>query len=184
VAAGIPPAGQPCHGGLLPTPCRRQHILTELGPAQGRNYHCPAHDDHHASYSINPGTAVRMVWHCQAGCEPAVVRDALLALGINESCLGRYGTGRSQPGAPMPRTADRATVSDARRFRAVRKLPELNGALLRMCIQAISEGDGNLPGDPERLLPGDCKGFAALASRAGIGRTYAYTLYRRWISGS
>ena len=174
-----------CHADLTPGECNQQHIVPMLGPPQGRNYRCPAHDDHHASFSINPGSAVRIVWHCKAGCEPGVVRDALLALGVVESCLGKYGTVRNVPGAPAIRTADCGVIADARRFQAVLKLPtDLNGMLLRMCVQAIADGDGDLPGDPERLLPGDYQGFINLAKRAGIGRTYKHTLYRKWISES
>ncbi len=177
--------GQTCHAGLASGECNQQHIAPELGPPHGRNYRCPAHDDHHASFSINPGTTVRIVWHCKAGCEPGVVRDALLALGIDATCLGKYGTARNVPGAPVIRTADCGIVADARRFQAVLKLPvDLNGMLLRMCVQAIADGDGDLPGDPERLLPSDYKEFISLAKRAGIERAYKYKLYRKWISGS
>lgn len=178
----------PCHEGLQQPECRRRHIITELRAApNGRNFHCPvaAHADHHASFSINPGDVVRMVFSCKAGCDPGDIREALLGLGIHESCIGKYGSPRRNlPGAPMPRTADAATVADARRFQAVLKLPaDLNGALLHMCIQAIADGDGNLPGDPLRLLPADCKEFVALAQRAGVKRTYAYTIFAKWIGG-
>lgn len=179
------PAERPCHAGLASPACLKQHVAAELD-ANGHGYKCPVpgHADRHASLSLNVGERVRLVWCCHAGCDPADVRAALLDMGMDESCIGTYGTPRRNgPGAPAPRHADPGTVADARRFQAVLKLPaEISGPMLRMCVQAISEGDGNLPGDPERLLPRDCKRFAALARRAGINRTFAYKLYARWIS--
>jgi len=78
--------------------------------------------------------------------------------------------------------ADPATVADAKRFQAIRKLPrDLNGKLYVMCIQALSEGDGDLPGDPFVLLPVNRDDFLALAKRAGVERRYRYQLYQRWV---
>lgn len=72
--------------------------------------------------------------------------------------------------------------SDALRWRAVRTLPvDLNGSLRLMCIQAIDEGDGSLPGDPEILLPEDMDEFLVLAKRVGIERGYAYRVYKKWL---
>lgn len=176
---------RPCGDGLTPGECKQQHVAPVLGPLQGRDYRCPAHNDHHASFSINPGATVRLVWHCKAGCEPGAVRDALLALGVDGACLGKYGTARNVPGAPAIRATDCGIIADARRFQAVLKLPiDLNGMLLRMCVQAIADGDGDLPGDPGRLLPTSYGEFISLAKRAGIERAYKYKLYRKWISGS
>ena len=55
------------------------------------------------------------------------------------------------------------------------------GACVEDCPnQAISEGDGDLPGDPYELLPVNRDDFLALASRAGIERGYAYRVYKQW----
>ena len=78
---------------------------------------------------------------------------------------------------------DPALVADAKRWHAALSLPtDLAGSLLRMCIQALSEGDGDLPGDPCKLLPVDRDDFLALALRAGIERGYAYRVFRQWMA--
>ena len=70
---------------------------------------------------------------------------------------------------------DPAVVADAKRWQAVRKLPDnLNAALCACAFKLISEGDGDLPGDPFVLLPVNSDDFLALAKRAGIERGYAY----------
>jgi hypothetical protein len=50
-----------------------------------------------------------------------------------------------------------------------------------MCIQAISEGDGDLPGDPLALLGANADDFYGLADRAGIDSKYKYRLFRQWL---
>ena len=84
----------------------------------------------------------------------------------------------------MSSAADPALVADAKRWQAIRKLPaKLDGKLMRMCVQALSEGGGDLPGDPYDLLPGQQRTTSlALAIRSGIERGYAYRVYRQWMS--
>ena len=144
---------------------------------------CPVHDDRKASLSINPGNVHRVVWHCGAECDPGDIRAALLGLGVDESCLGRYGLPKRAvvPGMRVSGVSP-GIVADAKRWQAVRKLPTtLNGKLYLMCVQAISEGDGDLPPDPLVLLPVNADDFYALAKRAGIERRYRYELYKRWL---
>ena len=70
--------------------------------------------------------------------------------------------------------------ADAKRWRALRALPrDLNASVFRMCMQAIGDGDGDLPGDPQVLLPVNLDDFVALARRAGIERGYSYRVYGR-----
>jgi hypothetical protein len=162
-----------CLGALLP---RGAH-------GDDHNRVCPCHDDRRASLSINPGDIQRIVWNCGAGCSAEDVRAALERLGADSSCLGGYGLPKRlvQPGMRI-QGHDPVLVANSKRWFAVLKLPaDLNGSLLRMCIQAISEGDGDLPPDPGVLLPTGKGEFAALAKRAGIEKHYRYQLYRRWI---
>ena len=44
----------------------------------------------------------------------------------------------------------------------------------------LEEGDGDLPGDPYRLLPVNSDDFYALAKRAGLGH-YRYQMYEKWL---
>lgn len=177
----------PCHLGLHPDRCAYEHVAARVPKgSQGdkSNRLCPVHDDRKASLSINPGKIHRVVWHCGAECSEADIRDALLDLGVHPSCLGNYGLPRRTV-APGLRIVghDPALVADAKRYHAIYKLPaDLNGSLLRMCIQAISEGDGDLPGDPYRLLPVNRDDFLALAQRTGLERGYAYRVFRQWMS--
>jgi len=50
----------------------------------GTNYKCPAHDDEHASLSINEGENGRTLIRCHAGCDH---RNVLKAVGLSESDL-------------------------------------------------------------------------------------------------
>lgn len=176
----------PCHLGLMPDRCAYEHVAVRVpiglqGTKSVRQ--CPCHVDRKASLSINPGHTQRVVWRCGAECSEADIRDALLDLGVHESCLGRYGLPKRLvvPGLRV-QGYDPALVADAKRLAAILKLPrDLNGKLLVMCIQAISEGDGDLPGDPFVLLPVNADDFYALADRAGIDSKYKYRLYKQWI---
>jgi len=144
---------------------------------------CPCHDDRKASLSINPGRIHRIIWHCGAGCSAEDVRAALERLGADSTCLGNYGLPKRliQPGMRI-QGHDPALVADAKRWHATVKLPgALSGNLYRMCVQAISEGNGDLPGDPLRLLPDDQAEFLALAARTGIERGYRYRLWQQWL---
>lgn len=181
------PDKSPCHLGLAPNPCAWDHIAAALarGTEGSKSVRlCPCHDDRKASLSINPGRIHRVVWNCGAECDPGDIRAELLGLGVDESCLGRYGLPKRavMPGMRVT-SADPATVADAKRWQAIAKLPaKLDGKLMRMCIQALSEGGGDLPGDPYELLPVNRDDFLALAIRSGIERGYAYRVYRQWMS--
>lgn len=177
-----------CHLGALPEVCAYKHVAALVPPGREgdkSNRACPCHDDCKASLSINYGRhGQRIVWHCKTGCSAEDVRGALLGLGIDESCLGFYGLPKRVlvPGMRVM-TADLAVIADAKRYQAIRRLPaSLNGnaSLRLMCEQAIDEGDGDLPGDPYRLLPVNRDDFLALAIRSGIERGYAYRVYKQW----
>jgi len=171
---------------MLPNPCAWDHVAARV--PRGREGTksvrlCPVHDDRKASLSINPGHIQRVVWHCGAECDPGDIRAALLDLGVDESCLGRYGLPKRAitPGLRI-QGHDPALIANVKRYHAILKLPEMSsGKMLKMCIQAISEGDGDLPPDPLVLLPVNMDDFLALAKRAGIERRYRYQLYRRWL---
>lgn len=179
------PDKTPCHLGLMPDPCAWVHVAIVLPIGlQGTksNRLCPCHDDRKASLSVNPGRIQRVIWHCGAECDPGDIRTALAAKGVHESCLGRYGLPKRavQPGMQIS-GHDPALVADSKRYHAILKLPaSLDGKLYRMCVQAISEGDGDLPGDPLRLLPVNSDDFYGLAARTGLGR-YKYELFGRWL---
>jgi hypothetical protein len=99
-------------------------------------------------------------------------------------CLGRYGLPKRtiQPGMRV-QGYDAALIADVKRLHAIEKIPrDLNGKLYIMCVQAVLDGDGDLPPDPLVLLPVNADDFVALAKRAGIERRYRYELYKRWIS--
>lgn len=175
-----------CINGHDPATCCDLDIRDRLGGhGKGKyKWHCPAHDDTRPSLSINPGTqGMRIVWHCKAGCSAEAVRAALLKLGIDESCLGTYGSSRGMR-EPSRGSHQTARDLDARRWHAVAKLDRgLNGSLLVMCIQAIAESDGDVSGDAAQLLPvGNRDDFIALAVRSGIDRKYCYRLYRKWLA--
>jgi len=175
-----------CYLGLGPDPCAWKHVAAVLPigrEGSKSNRLCPCHDDRKASLSINPGRIQRVIWHCGAECDPGDIRAALLAAGVDESCLGRYGLPRRAV-VPGMRVIghDPALVADAKKLQAILKLPRnLNGKLYVMCVQAISEGDGDLPPDPLELLGVNADDFYALARRAGIERRYRYELYKRWV---
>lgn len=178
-----------CHLGLTAEDCAYDHVAAALprGTEGSRsNRLCPCHDDRKASLSVNPGRIVRVVWNCGAECDPGDIRAELAGLGVDESCLGRYGLPKRAvvPGLRVT-SADPATIADAKRWQAVRKLPPgLNGKLWLMCVQAISEGDGDLPPDPLVLLGVNADDFYGLADRAGIDAKYKYKLFKHWMAGS
>ena len=150
------------------------------------NRRCPVHDDRRASLSINPGSIHRIVWHCGAGCPAEDVRAALESLGADPSCLGRYGLPKRAvvPGMRIV-GHDPGLVADAKRWQAIAKLPRsLNGKLYVMCVQAISEGDGDLPADPLVLLGVNSDDFYGLADRAGIDAKYKYKLFKHWMTNA
>lgn len=175
-----------CHLGMTPNPCAWDHIAALVPPGREGSKSvrsCPVHDDRKASLSINAGQIQRIVWHCGAECDPGDIRAALLALGVHESCLGRYGLPKRliTPGMRI-QGHDPAMVADVKRYQAIRKLPaDLNGKLRVMCEQAIAEGDGDLPADPLILLGVNADDFYGLADRAGIDSKYKYRLFKQWL---
>jgi hypothetical protein len=179
-----------CINGRTPAECSAfcLAVLLPKGISGGKHYRlCPCHDDAHASLSINPGTkGMRIIWCCGAGCSFEDVRAALESRGADRSCLGRYGLPK-RPAVPGLRVTgpDPALVADAKRYHAILKLGDagLDFKLYRMCVKAISEGDGDLPGDPLILLPVNSSDFYGLASRAGLGR-YKYELFGRWLKSA
>lgn len=177
-----------CHLDAMPNPCAWDHVAAALAPGREGSKSvrlCPVHDDRKASLSINPGTFQRVIWHCGAECDPGDIRAELLARGVDESCLGRYGLPKSaaRPGMRVL-YADPVLVADSKRLAAIAKLPRtLNGKLYVMCVQAIIEGDGDLPGDPLRLLPVNSTDFYGLADRATLGN-YKYELFGRWLKSA
>jgi hypothetical protein len=182
------PSESLCHLGATPKVCAYEHVAARVPPGREgdkANRACPCHDDRKASLSINPGRyGQRIIWCCGAECDPGDIRAALVGYGVHESCLGRYGLPKrlAVPGVRIM-SADLATVADAKRWQATRKLPaKLNASLKLMCEQALSEGDGDLPGDPYELLPVNRDDFLALANRSGIERGYAYRVYRQWMT--
>jgi hypothetical protein len=183
----VDPSKSLCVHGRDPLGCSESCLATLLPRGASGDKHnrvCPCHDDDRASLSINPGTkGMRMVWCCGAGCPAEDVRAELERRGADPSCLGRYGLpGRAVVPGMRVASISPGIVADAKRFQAIAKLPrDLNGKLYIMCVQAISDGDGDLAGDPLVLLPVNADDFYALARRAGVERRYRYELYKRWI---
>jgi hypothetical protein len=178
-----------CTLGRDPARCAVTDIAAVLPKGIGGNDHkrlCPCHDDTEASLYIDAGSrGQRIVWCCYAGCDKTDIRMALLALGVDESCLGNYG--RPEPPrtiVPGLRTEGHSPgiTADAKRWQAMWKLSgDLPGKLFVMCRQAIAEGDGDLPGDPFRLLPRTRTEFIGLARRSGIQHSTRYALWDFWL---
>lgn len=180
-----------CAKGDTQARCHAEHSYGVLpaGPGGGRNRACPVCGE---NLSVNPGDkGMWLVWCCQGGCDPGVVRLALeQTAGIPTDCLGSWQTEtwrsrQQQRGAvSFPARPDAGALRDAKRFYACQQLiaSEIaNGSLLKMCLQAISEGDGNVSGDPARLLPDDRAEFIALGRRAGLERIHCHKLADRWL---
>lgn len=180
-----------CREGRGQGECVRYHVREHV-PALPR----PSGSDRectrcHKPLSINPGTKGQWcVWSCDTGCDPADVRADLLGLGIDPRCLGNYGSApwvqnQARKAKQRPaESADPVVYAAANRSHAMLKLASSDlgsAALLKMCLQAISEGDGSLPGDPVVLLPRNYAEFMALAERTGIERTYRYRLARSYL---
>lgn len=196
-----------CKDGADQQKCYDWHVaIPALGPATGTAgdlcYRCPVpgHGNRRKNCAINPGTKGKwVVWHCFGGCTDAAVRQALSGMGISEDCLGSFASddyyehlrevGQREPVPGMPNVAgvDPAAFAAAQRWAAIQQVLATdiaNLSLVRMCAQAISEGDGGLAGDPKLLLPGDQAAFVALAKRAGIERRYRYELAKKWSSAA
>ncbi len=116
-----------------------------------------------------PGTepaAARLVLqlhHCL--CDPAVIREAMLADGISEDCLGWYPPGRRQP---QPVTEADRLRRDLRDVLAADDIVSMSELRLRV-LQAI-----------ERKAPEDWRGFLDFAERAGVPRSKRYDAADRW----
>jgi len=52
----------------------------------GYSARCPAHDDRHRSFTVNPGKH-RIWYQCHAGCDQLAVRAELIAKGVPDECL-------------------------------------------------------------------------------------------------
>ena len=126
---------------------------------------------------INPGHIQRVVWHCGAECDPGDIRAELLGLGVDESCLGRYGlpkralvpgmrvTGRDPASSPTP--------SACRRSASSRPTSTASSTDVR---PGHHRGRRGLAGDPLVLLGVNADDFYGLADRAGIDPKYKYRL--------
>lgn len=187
-----PELAERCKLGAYQGPeCAHDHVARALDKGLGGTKSlrlCPGHDGREATLSINPGDIFRVVWNEQAATcdlDDRDIHSLLLSRGVDESCLGTYGL-RKQ-GARDTRDArvrgiDLAAAADVKRWHAMQKLPpDLDGKLLIMCRQALTEGDGDLPGDPLRLLPWTKPEFVSLGQRAGLQRNYPYKLWDRWV---
>lgn len=162
-------------------------IYPHARPRNGQDRQCPVCS---APLSLNPGTkGMWLVWTCHGGCRPEVVRAALEER-IDLGCLGAWYSDEwlarksGQPTAVYP-ARDPATERAARRWYAAQKLigqKITNASLLRMCMQAIAEGDGEVPGDWRALLPTTRAEFVALAKRAGIEKPHRHVLATNWFS--
>lgn len=174
--------------------CYREHSAVRLGRAKGKvgrlKYECVVCGKHEMQF--NPGDDHWMIWRCFCGCDLRAIRDGLLARGIPPKCLGNYmsdvDVARSESGHPrLRRDAELAEELAAVRgkYEALQKLIAGEGpALLRMGARRIDEGDGDLPGRLDALLPvrrEDAAEFYALAERADIGRS-RYSDAERWFA--
>ena len=168
--------------------CAHRHVASLLDRGHGGSKSlrlCPGHGGREATLSLNGGHDYRLIWNEHAetcDVEDREIHALLMARGADESCLGTFGLrkdGRLKPAARSP-AYDPAMAADANRFHAILKLTGVTGKLKDMCITAIAEGDGYLPGDPFALLPRTKPEFVALARRAGIQRGYLYRLWDDW----
>lgn len=181
-----------CKLGAYPGPdCAHGHVARALPKGIGGSRslrQCPGHDGREATLSLNPGDIFRLVWNEQAATcdlDDLDIYSLLLTKGVDESCLGTYGLrkqGSRERRDLRARGTDPAAAADVRRWKAMQELPpDLDGKLLIMCRQALTEGDGSLPGDPLRLLPWNKPDFVSLGQRAGLQRNYPYKLWDRWV---
>lgn len=155
-----------------PPQCLRDDVLrnadrvTPDAIGGGYDFRCPNHDDTKPSAHIEPGSKVRFVWHCRAGCESWEVRDALISsLKVRAECLGSYG--RSQ--YRIQGEGDSAKLRQISTYLA-RGRPSRAGEL-RLGIRAIIDG-GEIPASKDDFL--------AFAELAGVCRTDAYRLLARY----
>jgi len=173
--------------------CLREHVRALVPPARprsGADRDCPVC---HTALSINIGNkGQRFVWDCAKHCDPSAVRGELQALGADAVCLGNYGsTDWVRRDAENKRKQVKSsgqvapsTLEAERKYYVIEKLygREFESvALLKVCLRAVIESDGNVSPDPEHLLPRDYRELAALARRAGVERCYSYKFARWWL---
>lgn len=148
------------------------------GDKPGQFYaRCPAHDDHRASLGIRPGTSVSIVYHCQAGCADAKIRQALADRGAPEEYLGIYGTPEYE--------ARRQTRTSSEDWRQVERLRN-EMADLKSSLRGLLAADLTLAMLKVRLLavvegadvPVDRRGYVAFAMRAGVSQPRAYAAWK------
>lgn len=193
------PSKRWCAEGLPKATCCENHVRAALpvGPGRGRKRQCPIC---HGNLSVNPGTEgwQWIIWNCLTGqCDRALVRAALEdQYRVHPLCLGDYASDeyearkrgqRERPAVAPSYSArpDSATYLAAQKWWAAQKLigsGMTNGSLVQVCLQAISEGDGTIPGDPKLLLPRDQDALAALARRAGFNQVHAWKLAHNWLA--
>jgi hypothetical protein len=169
--------------------CAHDHVARALDKGLGGSKSlrlCPGHGGREATLSINPGREFRLIWNEQAETCDLDDRDIyslLLTRGVDESCLGTYGLrrqGRQQSG-PRIQGATPDMLADIRRYHAITKLPmDQQGHLYKMCVQAITESDGEVSSDPFKLLPDTEDLFKALGRRCGFDRAYCWKLWHQW----
>jgi hypothetical protein len=128
----------------------------------------------HGGFSITAGdqgpNAPRHIWWCnchRCGCDPADIRAAMLADGIDPDCLGSYkkrGARQAVPANPadMLKAALLRVLSDTK----IRALADLKIKVLEIV--------------DEKPAPEDCDGFVAFAARAGVSRSKRYEAAERW----
>jgi hypothetical protein len=160
-----------------PVICRRDHIARVLGLRAGRDKSwqftgpCPACG--HGAFSVTAPdqgfNSLRHIWNCTCrrdACEPARVRQVMVAAGVSEDCLGGWKRKAAQPSpggeAAVLRGALREVLADAK----VRAMADL-----RLRVQEVIEGEA---------VPGDWAGFLAFAERAGVQRSQRYEAAARW----
>jgi hypothetical protein len=151
----------------------------------------PEHDDRGYQCYVNPGTGPNpcwMVWHCLT-CTDEAVRAALSALGIDDDCLGSFGTAGYTADVRQRDDADArqaallaAAMADQRRLHAILQLPaKLSGYETRMCQIVICGTDDDLPPDPAVLIGSMPYEVAAeLARTIGAPVSTSYRIAGRW----
>lgn len=157
-----------------PFTCLRDHIAKHLGlkPNQKKPWEftgkCPCCETR--GFGIKAGDHARLVWNCAIGkCDPADIRQALAAAGINEAHLGGYASRKLRA---KLREEER---DPARKLAAIGELLSdaglRKGADLRISIAGIIYGG----------VPQDYRTFRSFAMElAGVGSTQSKDAASRW----
>ena len=166
-------------------------IVPRLGPPERKHglklHPCPnsEHYDRTPSFNVNPGDIWPLKFNCFRPCGQDVLARSLLTIGVGREWLPqlKQRSGSDNGNRNTAARADPALIEDAQRWRAVLKLPtDLNAWHQRMCVQALAEGDGYLPGDPYELLPVNRDDFRDLAKRTGVPDGYRSRVYDQWMA--